>query len=369
MNLVDEFREKIERVRNLLQREALAGILLKRQANFTWIACGGHDNVAAASDIASASILLTPSRVVLIASNIEVQRVLEEEIKELKDEMDVEEYAWNQKTDFEVANALMQGKKWGSDVPCRSARTASNPVTAIRTPLHPNEIARYKVLGKDVAAVLQAAVPAVKPGMTEQEAASELAQRFYAKGIMPSVILVAADDRIKKYRHPVPKGNKIKKIVMIVVNAKRDGLYAAATRFVCFGKPPAPIIKRQEACCRIEAAAMAVARPDTPIGRVLQTIIAKYEAEGFPDEWRLHHQGGPIGYDGRDMILTVPGLKSPIQEGQAFALNPSITGAKSEDTFIVQPKGPYIVTASSGWPMVNCETPVGVIQRPAMLVV
>lgn len=368
MKITEEFQEKTDRVRSLLQREALAGMLFKRQANFSWITCGGHDNVSMASDIASASVLVTPSRAVLICSNIERERLLAEEINGLTDLIEVEDYAWNEKTDFEVANAIMSGKKWGSDVPCRSARTVLGQIAEVRSPLHANEVDRYKKLGKDVGAILMQTAKGLKPGVTEFAVAGRIAEQCLAQGITPGVVLVAADDRIKKFRHPVATATKIKKRAMMVLNVKRDGLYAAASRIVCLKKPTVALVKIHAACCRIEAAAMAATRPDNTLGKVFKAIIAAYEEEDFPEEWRLHHQGGPIGYDGRDLILTSQSLKTPVLEDQAFAFNPSITGSKSEDTFIAKPKGPTVVTAAPGWPMVKCETEMGVVERPDMLI-
>jgi len=49
-----------------------------------------------------------------------------------------------------------------------------------------------------------------------------------------------------------------------------------------------------------------------------------YAAAGFPDEWKLHHQGGSCGYNPRDRIGT-PGNPTKIFDNQGFAWNPSIT--------------------------------------------
>jgi antitoxin VapB len=46
-----------------------------------------------------------------------------------------------------------------------------------------------------------------------------------------------------------------------------------------------------------------------------------------------------------------------VQEGQAYAWNPSIIGAKSEDTFLVGQAGNDVLTTIPGWPMIAVELP------------
>jgi hypothetical protein len=70
-----------------------------------------------------------------------------------------------------------------------------------------------------------------------------------------------------------------------------------------------------------------------------------YAGAGYPDEWRLHHQGGLTGYGSREVIAT-PSTNHVIAPGQAFAWNPSITGAKAEQTFVLTEAGPEIVTGA-----------------------
>jgi hypothetical protein len=54
---------------------------------------------------------------------------------------------------------------------------------------------------------------------------------------------------------------------------------------------------------------------------------------GYPEEYQLHHQGGAIGYTGRDYKINFQ-TKEVVQENQGFVWNPSITGSKSEDTML-----------------------------------
>ena len=50
-----------------------------------------------------------------------------------------------------------------------------------------------------------------------------------------------------------------------------------------------------------------------------------------------------------------------------MAWNPSITGAKSEDTALVTDSGPEVVTRSGAWPQFVVELAQGALERPAVL--
>lgn len=82
-------------------------------------------------------------------------------------------------------------------------------------------------------------------------------------------------------------------------------------------------------------------------GRTLADAFADcrrfYAEEGFPQEWSLHHQGGLTGYASREIIAT-PKTLQEIKVDQAFAWNPSITGTKAEETFILDESGPEVIT-------------------------
>src|ERR671921_686193 len=70
-----------------------------------------------------------------------------------------------------------------------------------------------------------------------------------------------------------------------------------------------------------------------------------YAEAGFPEGWRDHHQGGMAGYASREIIAT-PTTHEEIEQGQAFAWNPSLVGAKAEETFVLSPDGPEVLTRS-----------------------
>ena len=80
---------------------------------------------------------------------------------------------------------------------------------------------------------------------------------------------------------------------------------------------------------------------------------AAYRDAGFDGKWREHVQGGPIGYLSRefDVVPGTPGAVEIIAAGIAFAWNPTIRGAKSEDTFVVGRAGAVPVTNTADWPV------------------
>jgi Xaa-Pro aminopeptidase len=179
--------------------------------------------------------------------------------------------------------------------------------------------------------------------MTELEAAAALAAACREKGMYSPVVLAAGDDRIARFRHPVPTGNQFHRRVMLVVCAERGGLYANLTQFVHFEEPDRDWLARREATETIARRLREEAtRPGRTLGEVFGDIVGYYREAGFPDEWRLHHQGGTTGYATRE-VVALPDSDVQIQTGMAFAWNPSISGAKSEETFVLTAEGPLVV--------------------------
>ena len=221
----------------------------------------------------------------------------------------------------------------------------------MRMVLCADEQARYKVLGERTAGAMTRALAGVQAGELETVLAQRLALGLAEDGITGAVILVASDERILRYRHPIPKPKPIRRSVMLVVGAEHGGLIVAMTRMVWLGDPPdAETRLRYEAATRIHRAMRDATRIGSTLDQVFSVTRAAYAAEGFGDEWHLHHQGGPIAYQGREVIAT-PTTRDEITGGMAFAWNPSITGTKTEDTFILHEDGSQtIVTRDPAWP-------------------
>jgi antitoxin VapB len=79
---------------------------------------------------------------------------------------------------------------------------------------------------------------------------------------------------------------------------------------------------------------VAASVPGATLGDVIAAAQRAYAEAGFPDEWRLHHQGGLLGYRPRERVAT-PGDPTVLAPGMAVAWNPSITGVKLEASLLI----------------------------------
>lgn len=153
---------------------------------------------------------------------------------------------------------------------------------------------------------------------------------------------------------------------MLVLCARRWGLVASLTRLVHFGPLSEELRRKAQALAQIDAAFIAATRPGKVLGEVFAQGVAAYAATGFPDEWQLHHQGGPAAYEPREYLAS-PASTDAVLAGQAYAWNPSIRGAKSEDTILVSDAGYEVITEIEGWPMLDVDLDGETHSRPAIL--
>jgi Xaa-Pro aminopeptidase len=360
-----ELQEKQNRVKEFLAREGFDGILLSRCDNFAWFTGGRDSHISIASEAGSGSLLVTAERTYLIASSIEMPRLCDEEIGGLG--FQTEEFPWYEDKRNEILKKLCSGKKVCSDDGAFGTKNVNEKFAPLRYALTEEEIRRYAWLGKHAAVALENVCRDIKPGSTEHEFAAKLASNVLGEGMIPIVLLVAADERIKKYRHPIPTDRKIKKYVMGVLCAKKWGLIASLTRIVHFGRMDEELRNKHNAVIRVDASLILNTRPGARLCDIFNEAARVYEECGFPGEWTRHHQGGPTGYSARDFKGSPTEVRTVLLN-QAFAWNPSIAGTKSEDTIVVLEDRNRVITQTSGWPMLTVKYKSKSVRRPDILV-
>ena len=321
-----------ERLAELLGRRRLDGLVLRRPRNFAWLTGGAESRVDRALETGVAELHVTADAIAVHTTNIEAERFRTEQTPWAE----VVAHPWHERR-AELPGAL------GSDAPAPGEADVGPEVDALRRVLDADAIEQLRAVGRDARAAIEEAAAAVAPGLSEHEIAGVLSGACERRGLFPSVLLVGADERIVAHRHPMPDQGVVERRALMAVSAARGGLYANLTRLVELDELAPETARRVAATNDILVGMRDATRPGRPLSDVFADCRRLYAEAGYPDQWQLHHQGGSTGYASREVIAT-PDTHDVVEVGQAFAWNPSITGAKAEETFVLTEAGPEVVT-------------------------
>ena len=351
--------EKAGRLLRPPEAQGLGGVLLGAQHNFSWLTAGATSGIDTSREPGAGALLVRrDGRRFVLASRIEMARLQEEELAGL--DFEPVEFAWEDEKASpsflaDRARALLAAGGLGSDLPVGAdVPVVEGLVARCRYRLTEGELERFRRLGSDAGRVLGEVVRGLKPGQSEVEIAAQASAALGAEGMRAVVCLVAADERIAKFRHPVPTPRTWERAVMVVVCARREGLVASLTRIVCAGRVPEELRRRTDACARVNARLYAATRPGATGSELYRVAAEAYREAGFPGEERLHHQGGAAGYKTRDWVAH-PASAERVEDRQAFAWNPSVTGTKTEETCVAARDGVEILTTTPNWPLIAVE--------------
>ncbi len=356
-----ELETKLGRVRALMREEGADAVFCKGQDNFAWLTCGGRNYVGMGAT-GNCGLLITENGQYAITNNIEAPRMAEEEkLEELG--YGIRYGVWHDSSfeRNEIASIVPSGRV------LYDTGDAASKIQRLRFDLTSEEIERYKAVGEDASWAMEESAALVERGMTEYEIAAEIIGRMEKKGLEILSCMVASDDRIYRYRHPLPTSRKAESRVQVGGNFRRSGLVVCLTRYVNLSMPSDSLLRQYRDNQVIDCTFMAASKPGKTFVSALEKGRNAYSALGYADEFDKHHQGGPIGYQGRDYRVgfDTPGV---ISSHQAFCWNPSITGTKSEDTVICTSDGVIPVTKPVLFPSVRIEAEGMSFERPAMLV-
>lgn len=356
--------EAVTKIRAFLNAQNLDGVLLRTRSNFAWATGGGDNHIVNTTELGVADLLILSDRMYCITTRMEAARIRDEELAGFGCEFVTPE--WYEGTD-EAILQLCAGKAVGADVWFHHLPNVASELAQIRSTLTGEEMERYRQLGQTAAKALEATCRELRRGWTEHEIAAHLAAKLLREGINPQVLLVATDERIFRYRHPIPTEKQLDRYAMLVLCAEKGGLVANATRFVHFGDLAPELEENKRKLAEIEVAMIAATRPGAKLADILQRGIEAYKRAGYPDDWQLLHQGGPSGYAPREFLVG-PGETGVVRAQQAYAWNPTIRGIKMEDTFLVHEEEIEFITHTGEWVYMEAASEGRTYLRPDILI-
>jgi Xaa-Pro dipeptidase len=378
----DDVGARQERLLALLRELERDGLLILDPVNFAWFT-GGATAKGVLDPADHPAIYLQNSQRWLLCSNVDTQRLFDEDLDSLG--FQLKEWPWHWGRSQLLAD-LCHGKKVASDLPYAECAAAGEQVRGLRRALNASEQARLLEIGRAAGHALEATCRNLERGESEEEIVGQLAHRLVHHGLEPLTIQAAADGRMRGYRRPGATTAKIERTCVIQTTARKWGLHVTASRAVSFGPPDDEFRKAMDAACRLTAVQIAgstVGADPAFTMRVAQQII---ESAGFEHEWRLAPVGWVTGYAPIELSLAPQGSHHPpvriqtagqappegpavsLEAGWALTWQGSVGAAACADTMLVAESGPQVVTPAELWPLKRIRVSGMLVERPNILV-
>ncbi|KJH70977.1 M24 family metallopeptidase [Aliterella atlantica] len=329
-----EVAAKLELIRQFLVTADVIGVRFKGIDWFAWVTAGASNAVLLTAETGVAEVLVTAADAWVLTDEIEAQRLQDEELPAFQ--LHVNPWADSAAREAFVREAT-NGGKICSDRPTTTETPLPELLVNYKRVMMPSEIERYRQVGQKASAAMTEVLSNAKPTWTEYQLAGAGAEALWARGLHPALTLVAGERRLPLYRHATPSSEPISQVAMMVFCARGYGLYANLTRFVCFGKQD-KYAQLHQHVREIEAQALDSCKPGVALNAVYQQLKQAYEQHGYPQAIYQHHQGGTCGYLAREIVAN-PDTTDTITANTAMAWNPSLPGAKVEDTCVLLEDG------------------------------
>jgi len=340
----------LDRLDALLADQSLDAVWVAEPNSFAWLTRGSNV-VDLAAPVGVAAAGYDGTRVEVVTANNERDRFRAEE---LPDGVAVHAFDW-----------------WEASLPAAVAERSPTPAGAdfdvpgmeavdlspIRQPLTEGDVERSREIGADAASAVETTCRELTPETTEREAAALLHRHLVEAGFRVPCVLVGGDTRARKHRHFTPQPTPLGGYAVVTAGVERYGLFDSVTRIVAFD-PPGWLDDRHAVASRVHATALAATqsagRTGGSAGDVFDAIREAYEELGHPGEWRNHHQGGAAGFAMREWVAT-PDSDVPVSLPMTYAWNPTLPGAKSEETVLVTAGDCEVLTRTGEWPTSTVE--------------
>lgn len=210
---------RIGRLAAFLDQQGLGAVWFARPNAFAWLT--GGDNVVDRSDDVGVAAAGYDGSVRVLADGIEARRLRDEEVPQ---GIPVESFPWHEQS---LADAVAERSPTPTaadfDVPGLKMVDGST----LRQPLTPEDVARYRDLGRAVAATVEGVCREIVSDDTERAVAAELRKRLFALGVETPVVLVGGSGRASSYRHFTPRGEPLGDYALLSVTAECGGLHAS----------------------------------------------------------------------------------------------------------------------------------------------
>lgn len=202
---------------------------------------------------------------------------------------------------------------------------------------------------------MRAAFAALKPGMSELEAAEIIKNTFKAQGASAEFVIVCfGENGAFPHHHSGERRLKAGDAILVDIGGRKDGYPSDMTRVGYCGTPPEGFEEVVSVVERAVQAAIAAARPGVKASDVDRAARETIAAAGYGDRF-LHRTGHGLGIDVHERPYITATSDVVLQAGNVFSIEPGIYltdrfGVRLEEIVILGKDGAEVLSELSRKP-------------------
>lgn len=283
----------------------------------------------------------------LLCSNIDTQRLFDEELDGLGFQVKEWQYAGGRGN---LLGDLVGPRKIAFDRPFfQNMPLIADRLRGECRALAPFDRDRYQILGRGLVRALEATARNFARGDTEDEVAGHLAHRLLHRGTEVVSVSVTADGRGRKFRRTGFTSAPVTTWCTIQATATRDGLFATASRTVWFRKPDDKERAEYDLATRLSAVYRSMTKADAAVGPISEAARRLLAGTPYEYEWRASQPGYGTGWFPAEELRR-HGVDDPFVAGQPITWQARVGAAAVIDTVIATEVGSASITPPDGWP-------------------
>lgn len=225
--------------------------------------------------------------------------------------------------------------------------SGESAISALRSQKDEHEIDCMRKAVQIAQNALSNTLPFVKPGVSEQDLASELIIQLYKAGSsseLPFMPIIAGGPNSAN-PHAVPSARKLESGDMLVVDwgAAYEDYYSDLTRTFAVGQPAPEMVTIFKAVQEANAAGRAVGRPGLTAGAVDDAARKVIDLAGY-GQYFTHRTGHGLGMEAHEQPYMFAGNPLILAAGMTYTVEPGIYlpgrgGVRIEDNIMITANG------------------------------
>jgi Xaa-Pro aminopeptidase len=231
--------------------------------------------------------------------------------------------------------------------------TDASAVETLRAVKDDAELAAMREAAVLISRVFEAALPALKPGISELDLAGRLELSMKRRGASgPSFETIVASGARSAWAHARPQTKLLGKGELIVIDqgAILHGYCSDLTRTVFLGRASQKVRRLYRAVLEAQEAAKKAIRPGVTAGAIDKAARSTLKQHGL-DQYFTHSTGHGLGIEVHEMPRIGRGEKFIIQKGMVLTVEPGVYleglgGIRIEDDVVVTENGAMELTTA-----------------------